>query len=150
MVDCRRGGHRKHCGSNQMLSLAESRNCALGFRERQFMRVLVQHDFRKQTPYTSSTPSSWLPTLMRCSSHSSTTPISQLRSPSIPSQILPSQRLSTKWVQSGRILCRARGAVVDACNCISSRSLTALTHGTGRFHFEQVLPRSQMPCASWR
>ncbi|KAJ6496199.1 hypothetical protein C8R45DRAFT_1132081 [Mycena sanguinolenta] len=45
MADWRRGGHRNRCDSNMMLSLAESRNCTLGFHERKFMRALVQDDY---------------------------------------------------------------------------------------------------------
>ncbi|KAF7364270.1 MYND-type domain-containing protein [Mycena sanguinolenta] len=45
MADWRRGDHRNHCGSSMMLSLAESRHCTLGFRERQFMRALIQDDY---------------------------------------------------------------------------------------------------------
>ncbi|KAF7364183.1 MYND-type domain-containing protein [Mycena sanguinolenta] len=45
MADWRRGSHRNNCGSNMMLSLGDSRNCTLGFHERQFMRALVQDDY---------------------------------------------------------------------------------------------------------
>ncbi|KAF7324271.1 MYND-type domain-containing protein [Mycena sanguinolenta] len=51
IVDWQRGGHRKRCGSNTMLSLAESQNCTLGFRERQFMRALVQDDYRQDVDF---------------------------------------------------------------------------------------------------
>ncbi|KAJ6456726.1 hypothetical protein C8R45DRAFT_1222051 [Mycena sanguinolenta] len=50
-VDWRRGGHRKHCSSNTMLSLTESRNCTLGFRERQFIWAVVQNDYLLEVDY---------------------------------------------------------------------------------------------------
>ncbi|KAF7364383.1 hypothetical protein MSAN_01099000 [Mycena sanguinolenta] len=48
MVDWGRGGHRNQCNSSTMLALADTRNCTLGFRERQFMRALLQYAYRQE------------------------------------------------------------------------------------------------------
>ncbi|KAJ7754331.1 hypothetical protein DFH07DRAFT_773730 [Mycena maculata] len=45
IADWKRGGHRKRCGVPTTLILADTSSCTLGFRERQFMRAVVQDDF---------------------------------------------------------------------------------------------------------
>ncbi|KAK6980988.1 hypothetical protein R3P38DRAFT_3117026 [Favolaschia claudopus] len=42
ITDWKAGSHLKICGSSKMLTLGESPSCNLGFRERQFLRALVQ------------------------------------------------------------------------------------------------------------
>ncbi|KAJ7752561.1 hypothetical protein B0H16DRAFT_1723498 [Mycena metata] len=64
IADWRRGGHRNHCSSLTTLILAETNSCALGFRERQFMRAVVRDDFtenmlpiyRHQVKFIASNP----------------------------------------------------------------------------------------------
>ncbi|KAJ7213069.1 hypothetical protein GGX14DRAFT_696952 [Mycena pura] len=48
-ADWKHGGHRNHCGSLVLLSLGES-SCRLGFRERTFLRAVVQQDYADGIP----------------------------------------------------------------------------------------------------
>ncbi|KAJ6540550.1 hypothetical protein B0H19DRAFT_1269120 [Mycena capillaripes] len=48
LVDWSRGEHRKECNPHTVLSLAESGSCVLSFRQRQFLRVLVNDDYHEQ------------------------------------------------------------------------------------------------------
>jgi len=45
IADWKHGGHRNHCGSPALLSLGETSSCRLGFRERNFLRAVVQEDY---------------------------------------------------------------------------------------------------------
>ncbi|KAF8187365.1 hypothetical protein K438DRAFT_1015539 [Mycena galopus ATCC 62051] len=45
IADWQHGGHRGHCGSPALLSLGEISSCPLGFRERNFLRAVIQRDY---------------------------------------------------------------------------------------------------------
>ncbi|KAF8171161.1 hypothetical protein K438DRAFT_1982156 [Mycena galopus ATCC 62051] len=45
ITDWKHGGHRDHCGSPALLTLGETSLCPLGFRERNFLRAVVQADY---------------------------------------------------------------------------------------------------------
>ncbi|KAJ7247149.1 hypothetical protein B0H12DRAFT_1235321 [Mycena haematopus] len=45
LADWKHGGHRDHCGSPTLFSLGETSSCPLGFRERNFLRAVVQEDY---------------------------------------------------------------------------------------------------------
>ncbi|KAK6980968.1 hypothetical protein R3P38DRAFT_3294151, partial [Favolaschia claudopus] len=47
IADWKEGGHFTICGSSTALTLNESQSCQLGFRERQFLRALVQEAYEE-------------------------------------------------------------------------------------------------------
>ncbi|KAJ7271422.1 hypothetical protein B0H12DRAFT_1303365 [Mycena haematopus] len=45
IADWKHGGHRDHCGSPALLSLGETSSCPLDYRERIFLRTVIQDDY---------------------------------------------------------------------------------------------------------